>query len=109
MKTYCLNEQQVVQLVFGYYVLFKTVTELKKQFYVSHATVYRYLEKNAARFGYPKPTGFHLVKAKQIREEYSLGATPKELIERYGINKRTLYGYIYDKRYGGKPERVVQA
>lgn len=64
MKTYCLNEQQIVQLIFGYYVLFKTVTELKKQFYVSHSTVYRYLEKKRRKVWIPKANGTSSCKGK---------------------------------------------
>ena len=104
-----LTEQQIIQLIFGYYELFQTVEELQKKFYIAHTTTYRYLNNNAARFGYPPPCDSHYVKARKYREEYALGATPKEIMQIYGLNKNTLYTYLYDKKYGGKPEREIRA
>lgn len=99
-----LTEQDKQTIVLAYHQKKKSVTEITREMFVSYGTVYRVLRKESAKHGY---TFGGERRRFLIREDYANGMEPKDIAMKYGISRTTVYGCLYTKEYGGRPERRV--
>ena len=97
-----MKEQDYKEIVLEYHVNNKPAKQIAQERYLSLGPIYKTLRKYSIKYGY---VFGNQRKRYNVRKDYSEGMKPREIAIKYSIKPKTVYGYLYNKEYGGKPER----